>query len=87
MWEQQDGGCSQQADKDLSGVRSGANRRRGLEQDGLPGRGGAQSAVGHAPRRSAHNKHLSPSPWNRAVQDARKGVKEKRDPVMHNRSM
>lgn len=25
--------------------------------------------------------------WNRAVQDAKKGVKEKRDPVMHDRRM
>lgn len=31
--------------------------------------------------------HPSPSLRNRAAQDAKKAVKEKRDPVMHNRSM
>lgn len=72
MWEWRDRGCSQQADKDPSGAAIWS-RRRGLEWDGLPGRAGAWSAVGHMPRRSAHDKHLSHSPWNRAVQEAKKG--------------
>lgn len=72
MWERRGrtGGCSRQADKGLSGPgRAGGG---GWSGTALPGGAGARSAVGHAPRRSAHDALLSLSLWSRAVGDAKK---------------
>lgn len=66
--------------KTSRGLQSGASKRRGWERDSLPGIAGAHTE-------EVSPWHPSPSLWNRAVQDAKKAVKEKRDAVMHKRSM
>lgn len=87
MWEWRDRGCSQQADKDLSGALIWGEQEEGVAVGQL-----AWQSRGTVSGRTC-TEELSlcqasfPSPWNRIVQDANKGVKEKRDPVMYNRSM
>lgn len=86
MWEWRNGGCSQQADKDLSGDPIWGEQEEGVGEGQFAWHSwGTVSAGTHTEEVSPW--HPSPRLWNRAVQDAKKAGKEKRDPVMHNRSM